>query len=89
MADLTPAKAGDRLSIVVRRKLARLMGRAPLAAVPREVIAKRPYEDKHAGQWICIDCGRPMANNMEAWGHADSKSKHRFAWRTSNGLEEP
>jgi hypothetical protein len=88
MADITPAKAGDVLSSIVRRRLARLMG-APLEAVPRAVVAKQPYEDPHAGQWICIDCGRPMANNFEAWGHVSSKPKHRLAWHTSNGLEEP
>jgi hypothetical protein len=78
------AKGGDKLTKKARERLARLMG-APIGAIETEVA---PKTEGATGQWICITCGDPFANNMEADGHTP---KHKLAWRSfvSGKIEEP
>jgi hypothetical protein len=80
------AKAGDAVKPAARKRLAQLCGNAPLKCIPDRVIAKH---DGNTGQWICIDCGEPFSNNWQASSHESEKPKHRLAWRTVNGFEEP
>ena len=84
MADLLPAKAGDVVAVQAIRALEKL----GMRGVPEVVGAKTPCD---RGQWLCVDCGYPCQNNIDAWNHAEQHKKHRFAWRNfdSGNLEEP
>lgn len=84
MADLTPAKAGDMVTEEALKRLAKIGVRG----APKVVCAKSAGD---RGQWLCIDCGYPCQNNVDAWSHAEQKKGHRFAWRNfeSGNLEEP
>ena len=85
MADLTPAKAGDKISKKAQAVLAK-------HHQPQEAVAAKTPDTKYGGQWFCIDCGAFPQNNLYAWNHAGEHPKHRFAWRNAdNGgtIEEP
>lgn len=74
MADMTTAKAGDKISDKAVLKLQEAMGamRGALIRldVPTTVEAKSPGED---GRWFCITCGYFPMHNMDAWSHASTR----------------
>ena len=71
------AKAGDKMT---EKACKRVRG----YPVGTEV---QPKAEGDRGQWLCIDCGEPFPNNMQAQGHTKS---HRLAWRNfeTGNLEE-
>lgn len=79
MADLTPAKQGDRFSSMAEK-------RHP--GIPPVV---QPKAEGANGRWIDIDDGFVAANNMDAWSHASEKPNHRWAWYSldTGNLEVP
>jgi len=87
MADLIPAKAGDAITLKARKKLGSLM-RVDAKYVQAIVKPKAPG---NAGQWLCVTCGEPFANNLEAHFHSGKHPKHKFAWRNfeTGDIEEP
>lgn len=77
------AKAGDDLTPKALRKLRKLTR----LEIPGTVQPKPKGElDPTRGQWVCIDCGDPMQNNMQAHGHTKT---HRLGWWTGVHVEEP
>ena len=51
----------------------------------------KPKAPGNAGQWLCVTCGEPFANNLEAHFHSGKHPKHKFAWRNfeTGDIEEP
>lgn len=81
------AKAGEELSAKAAARLRKMfpfMARVLSTKEACTVASKDPTHDH--GQWICIDCGEPLPNNMMANMHAKS---HRLAWWTGERFEEP
>lgn len=72
-------KAGERFA---PKALAVLRKRR--VELTEEVV--QPKSDIRQGQWMCVDCGDILANNLEIWGHP---KKHRIGWWTGTQVEEP
>ncbi len=83
MADLTPAEVGDKIS----EKTQKILG-SRTRRTPTEVKPKAPGAN---GRWVDIDDGYFAQNNSDAWNHAESYPKHRWAWMNAEtgDLEVP
>ena len=83
----TPARNGPKTAkageLVAERALKKLRKRFP--NIPN-TIQPKPENASPSGQWVCIDCGDPMQNNLEAHGHTKT---HRLGWWTGVHVEEP
>ncbi len=84
MADLTPAKAGDKLS----KKAVKAWTASGRRSAPSEIKPKAPGT---GGRWVDIDDGYIAFNNSDAWSHAGKYPKHRWAWLSAEtgDLEVP
>lgn len=102
MADMTPAKAGEKIPIRARRAWAartREFDRAmreglnatqamerALAVTPTHIA---PKSNGTRGAWFCMHCGTVHRNQMEAHTHAEKHPKHAWLSLESDQLEEP
>jgi len=90
MADINPAKARDTITLKARKKMCSMMSCRDLDPnkLQLKVLPKAPGNQ---GQWICITCGFPASNNLEACSHMDDNKLHKFAWRNfeTGNIEEP
>lgn len=98
MADITKAKAGDTLTDAAVTELARCGLR-----LPPDMRTVKPKAYGTDGQWLCIDCGHPCENQIDAYNHSEKhgktkygkphgkKQSHRLAWRNfhTGDIEEP
>jgi len=87
MADITYAKAGDRLSAKAIKRLEKTNARIG-GFVAQWGDTVQPYNPEHRdGRWLCIDCGERPQNNMGAHSHAEKPGAHRFAWMSSDSMQ--
>lgn len=79
------AKHGEELTAKACHNLRRKIPFMAHILVDKASCTVQTKSDTKSGQWVCISCGEPFQNNMQAHSHTES---HKLAWWTGDHFEE-